>query len=69
MSDVAAWAATLERCQQTSERLRLEEQRRRYGTFLDSKREVVQLYMLFVLCGVVVEPLLRNHDDAYSAAT
>ena len=42
----------LERCKRLSRELRCDELVSKYGTFLDSKADVMQLYLIFVCCGI-----------------
>ena len=46
---------TLEEIQTTSSNLDRDDKIRTYGTFLDSKKEMIQLYILFIFFGI-------NHD-------
>ena len=42
----------LERIEQTSKELDTQEKLKKYGTYLDSKQDIVQLYLLFMFFGV-----------------
>ena len=50
--DIEALSAKLNKIDKELKEIDAEEQRKKYGTFLDSKGEMAQLYMLFIFFGL-----------------
>ena len=50
--DIDALSSKLDKIKKTSKQLDLDEKLKKYGTFLDSKQEIVQLYLLFMFFGI-----------------
>ena len=50
--DINALTSKLNRVDKELREIDNEEKRKKYGTFLDSKEEMVQLYILFMFFGV-----------------
>jgi hypothetical protein len=50
--NIEALTSKLEKIKQTSKQLDHEEKIKKYGTFFDSKQEIIQLYLLFMFFGV-----------------
>ena len=55
---------TMNRIERTQEQIASDEKRAKYGTFLDSKKDIVELYFLFMVFGVNAS-YLRDVADAY----
>ena len=51
--DIEKISRQLQRTKQLSKQLDQDELVKRYGTFLDSKKDVLQLYILFSLFGIL----------------
>ena len=50
--DIEALSSKLNKVDKELKEIDAEEQRKKYGTFLDSKEEVIQLYLLFMFFGI-----------------
>ena len=50
--DIEALSAKLNKIDKELKEIDAEENRKKYGTFLDSKGEIIQLYLLFMFFGV-----------------
>ena len=50
--DIDALSSKLNRIDKELKEIDAEEQRKKYGTFLDSKGDIIQLYMLFIFFGI-----------------
>jgi len=50
--DIAALSAKLNKVDKELKEIDAEENRKKYGTFLDSKEDIIQLYILFIFFGI-----------------
>ena len=50
--DIDALTQKINRIKATSHELDVEDNIKKYGTFLDSKKDIVQLYVLFIFFGI-----------------
>ena len=50
--NVEALSSKINRCKQELNKIETEEKIKKYGTFFDSKQEIIQLYLLFMFFGV-----------------
>jgi len=50
--DIKALSSTLKNIQKISKGIDNDEKIKKYGTFLDSKQEIAQLYILFIFFGI-----------------
>jgi hypothetical protein len=50
--DIEALSSKLNKVDKELKEIDAEEKRKKYGTFLDSKEEVIQLYLLFMFFGI-----------------
>ena len=50
--DIAALSSKLNKIDKELKEIDAVEQRKKYGSFLDSKEEIVQLYILFMFFGI-----------------
>lgn len=50
--DIDALTQKINRIKTTSHELDVEDNIKKYGTFLDSKKDIVQLYLLFIFFGI-----------------
>jgi len=50
--DIEALLSKMNKVDKELKEIDAEEKRKKYGTFLDSKEEIVQLYLLFMFFGV-----------------
>jgi len=50
--DIEALSAKLNKVHKELKEIDDVEQRKKYGTFLDSKEEIIQLYILFIFFGI-----------------
>ena len=50
--DIEALSSKLNRIDKELKEIDAEEQRKKYGTFLDSKGDIIQLYLLFMFFGI-----------------
>lgn len=50
--DINALSAKLDKIKEKSKELDAKEKIKKYGTYLDSKQDIVQLYLLFMFFGV-----------------
>lgn len=50
--DIDKLSSTLDKVEKDLQKIKREETIKKYGTFLDSKKDVLQLYMLFIFFGV-----------------
>ena len=50
--NLEALSSKINRCKQELKKIDTEEKIKKYGTFFDSKQEIIQLYLLFMFFGV-----------------
>jgi len=50
--DIEALSSKLNKVDKELRKIDAEEQRKKYGTFLDSKEDIIQLYILFMFFGI-----------------
>ena len=50
--NIEALSSKINRCKQELKQIDTEEKIKKYGTFFDSKQEIIQLYLLFMFFGV-----------------
>lgn len=50
--NIEALSSKINQCKQELKKIDTEEKIKKYGTFFDSKQEIVQLYLLFMFFGV-----------------
>lgn len=50
--NIEALSSKINRCKQELKKIDTEEKIKKYGTFFDSKQEIIQLYLLFMFFGV-----------------
>ena len=65
--DIEALLSKMNKVDKELKEIDAEEKRKKYGTFLDSKEEIVQLYLLFMFFGVhgdIIQqfPVLTEYD-------
>ena len=65
--DIEALSAKLNKVDKELKRMDEDEKIKRYGTFLDSKQELIQLYLLFMFFGIngdVIQlfPVTQEYD-------
>ena len=65
--DIDKLSSTLDKVEKDLQKIKREETIKKYGTFLDSKKDVLQLYMLFIFFGVnlpIIQqfPLPKEYD-------
>ena len=50
--NLEALSSKINKCKQELKKIDTEEKIKKYGTFFDSKQEIIQLYLLFMFFGV-----------------
>ena len=50
--DINELSSKLEKVDKELKEIEIEEKIKKYGTFLDSKKEIIQLYVLFIFFGL-----------------
>ena len=50
--NIEALSSKINKCKQELKKIDTDEKIKRYGTFFDSKQEIIQLYLLFMFFGV-----------------
>ena len=50
--NIEALTSKINHCKQELKKIETEEKIKKYGTFFDSKQEIIQLYLLFMFFGV-----------------
>jgi len=65
--DIEALSSKLNKVDKELKEIDAEEKRKKYGTFLDSKQEIIQLYLLFMFFGIngdVIQqfPVTQEYD-------
>ena len=50
--DLSKLSAKLDKVEQLSKNIDTQEKINKYGTFLDSKKDIIQLYVLFIFFGM-----------------
>ena len=53
--DINELSSKLEKVDKELKEIEIEEKIKKYGTFLDSKKEIIQLYVLFIFFGLYGE--------------
>lgn len=60
--DIDKLSSTLDKVEKDLHKIDLDENIKKYGTFLDSKKDVLQLYMLFIFFGINL-PIIQQFPD------
>ena len=67
--DINELSSKLEKVDKELKEIEIEEKIKKYGTFLDSKKEIIQLYVLFIFFGIhgeTIQNLPMNSMTEYS---
>ena len=64
--DIDKLSSKLNKVDKDLKQIELDEKIKKYGTFLDSKKEILQLYMLFMFFGVN-QHIIQQFPENYSS--
>ena len=67
--DINELSSKLNKVDKELKEIEIEEKIKKYGTFLDSKKEIIQLYVLFIFFGIhgaTIQNLPMNSMNEYS---
>ena len=67
--DINELSSKLNKIDKELKEIEIEEKIKKYGTFLDSKKEIIQLYVLFIFFGIhgeTIQNLPMNSMTEYS---
>tara|TARA_Y100000768_G_scaffold373731_1_gene342686 strand:+ start:3125 stop:3343 length:219 start_codon:yes stop_codon:yes gene_type:complete len=67
--DINELSSKLTKVDKELKEIEIEEKIKKYGTFLDSKKEIIQLYVLFIFFGIhgeTIQNLPMNSMTEYS---
>ena len=67
--DINELSSKLDKVDKELKEIEIEEKIKKYGTFLDSKKEIIQLYVLFIFFGIhgaTIQNLPMNSMNEYS---
>ena len=64
--DIDKLTSKLNKVDKDLRQIELDEKIKKYGTFLDSKKEILQLYMLFMFFGVN-QHIIQQFPEKYSS--
>ena len=67
--DINELSSKLDKVDKELKEIEIEEKIKKYGTFLDSKKEIIQLYVLFIFFGIhgeTIQNLPMNSMTEYS---
>ena len=64
--DINELSSKLDKVDKELKEIDIEEKIKKYGTFLDSKKEIVQLYVLFIFFGIHGETIQNFPMNEYS---
>ena len=64
--DINELSSKLDKVDKELKEIDIEEKIKKYGTFLDSKKEIVQLYVLFIFFGIHGETIQNLPMNEYS---
>tara|TARA_B100000780_G_C20795108_1_gene315744 strand:- start:334 stop:543 length:210 start_codon:yes stop_codon:yes gene_type:complete len=64
--DINELSSKLDKVDKELKEIDIEEKIKKYGTFLDSKKEIVQLYVLFIFFGIHGDTIQNLPMNEYS---